>query len=423
MFVSAGFPRRIENVFGVGGAAFTAHPHVDPCTSRLVAWSWSSLVAEGAVETTFFEWGKDWEEPFTPVSHKLDACEAAPHDFAVTQNHYVLIQNRLKVDPVPYLLGLKGAGECLVSQPELPVVVHVIPRPTRSDAVAEDEGKAKASRKPAVSADGPRASFEIHVAFAHDGKPIPFESSEERSTATATGKEEEEEEEKEEDDDADWVTAYTAGWDELAPGSFLGEWKKSQPWPFPVATSLSPDFNNIPRTVLWRYAVNLKTKACVRTIAPGCEDLCIDHPHVNPLFEGRRECRYVYVSLSNESRTSGPPLGYARVDLKTGETQKWYAGNKTFCEELVIVPKRGGWIGKPSATTSEEGVPENTRASVEEEQECWLLGMLADHETVPGQSCLAILDGADVAAGPVAKIYLKHRVPHGLHGAFVPKSA
>ena len=120
--------------------------------------------------------------------------------------------------------------------------------------------------------------------------------------------------------------------------------------------------------------MNVKTSEVFRTPAPGCEDLCIDHPHVNPLFEGRSGCRYVYASLSNEQRASGPPLGYVRVDVKTGETQKWYAGNKTFCEELVVVQKDGKWVG----TQSSSGF-----VSPEEEQECWLLGMLADHEETP----------------------------------------
>ena len=399
MFVSAGLPLPLERALGVGGSAFTAHPHVDPHTERLVAWSWRSLVAERAVETTFYEWTADWREPSAPTTHKLDACEAAPHDFAVTESSYVLIQNRLKVDPAPYVLGMKGAGECLVSQPELPVVVHVVPRPSprlggeTNDAANREPNDA--TRK-AVSVAGPNASFEIHVAFAHDGPPISDDFVlPEGST------------------DADYVTAYTAGWDELTSGSFLGEWKRSEPWPFPTATTLSPDFNAIPRTLLWRYVVNVKTSEVFRTPAPGCEDLCIDHPHVNPLFEGRSGCRYVYASLSNEQRASGPPLGYVRVDVKTGETQKWYAGNKTFCEELVVVPKDGKCVG----TQSSSGF-----VSPEEEQECWLLGMLADHEETPeGRTCLAILDGADVSAGPVAKIFLKHRVPHGLHGAFVPR--
>jgi all-trans-8'-apo-beta-carotenal 15,15'-oxygenase len=70
----------------------------------------------------------------------------------------------------------------------------------------------------------------------------------------------------------------------------------------------TPDFNVIPRTLLWRYRVNAATGELARDVTPGCEDLCIDHPHVNPLFEGRRECRYVYASLSNEVRCSGPPV-------------------------------------------------------------------------------------------------------------------
>ena len=410
MFVSAGLPNSIESKLGVGGTAFTAHPHVDPNTERIIGWSWSSLVAEQAVECTFFEWDTEWREKHAPVKHKLAACEAAPHDFAVTESKYVLIQNRLKVDPGPYVLGLKGAGECLVSQPDLPVVVHVVPRPTGKgnlDSSAENENGKKTE---AVSVDGPSASFEIHVAFAHDGRPM----------RSSEGNENTDTDDDNRDDDSSWVTAYTAGWDELSSGSFLGEWARSEKWPFPIATELSPDFNNIPRTLLWRYEVNTKTKQVIRTVTPGCEDLCIDHPHVNPLFEGKRSCRYIYASLSNEMKTSGPPLGYCRVDLVTGEVQKWYAGNRTFCEEVVVVPKSGEWVGGIAM-----GIASDTNSSTsssEGEEECWLLGMMAEHsaDDESGVSCLGIFDGADITKGPVAKIKMKHRVPHGLHGAFVP---
>ena len=148
-----------------------------------------------------------------------------------------------------------------------------------------------------------------------------------------------------------------------------------------------------------------------REPAPGCEDLCVDHPHVNPLFEGRRECRYVYASVSNETRCSGPPLGYVRVDVATGETQTWWAGNRCFCEEVVVVPKR----------SRASGVGSDADADAREE-ECWVLGMVADHDPengARGKSSLLILDGADVSKGPVARVRLNERIPHGLHGAFV----
>jgi len=229
--------------------------------------------------------------------------EAAPHDFAVTKSWYVMIQNCLKVDPLPYLVGMRGAGECLVSQPEDPVTVHLVPRPgnTRRGGGGGAINTAGSIGDPSssVSAAGPKESFEIHVALAHDGPPLA-----EGPDVSPQGA-------------RDWVTLYTAGWEKLTPGSFLGEWSASAGWDFDVATALTPDFNVIPRTLLWRYRVNAATGEVIRDVTPGCEDLCIDHPHVNPLFEGRRECRYIFASLSNEVRCSGPPVGYVRVDLAT----------------------------------------------------------------------------------------------------------
>jgi hypothetical protein len=56
----------------------------------------------------------------------------------------------------------------------------------------------------AVSLPGPKESFEIHVALAHDGPPL----AEGYDVAPELLR--------------DWVTVYTAGWEKLAPGSFLG---------------------------------------------------------------------------------------------------------------------------------------------------------------------------------------------------------
>jgi len=46
--------------------------------------------------------------------------------------------------------------------------------------------------------------------------------------------------------------------------------------------------------------------------------------------------------------------------------------------------------------------------------------------TLPGQGImlidvLQILDASNFSKGPVAKLWLKHHVPHGLHGFFSPK--
>jgi all-trans-8'-apo-beta-carotenal 15,15'-oxygenase len=50
------------------------------------------------------------------------------HDFAITPNYCIFFQNPMLFNPVPFLLGFRGAAECLKFQPEQPTQVLVIPR-------------------------------------------------------------------------------------------------------------------------------------------------------------------------------------------------------------------------------------------------------------------------------------------------------
>ena len=75
---------------------------------------------------------------------------------------------------------------------------------------------------------------------------------------------------------------------------------------------------------------------------------------------------------------------------------------------MVIVPKDGARVGDDDAAPEREGGgvldPGDDRRSLRGGE---------------GKSSLVILDGANLAAGPVARVWLEHRIPHGLHGAFV----
>ena len=52
----------------------------------------------------------------------------------------------------------------------------------------------------------------------------------------------------------EWVTIYVAGWGQLNPGSFLDVWRPTtaEDWGFDFASPMAPDFNSMPRTLLWR---------------------------------------------------------------------------------------------------------------------------------------------------------------------------
>ena len=50
------------------------------------------------------------------------------------------------------------------------------------------------------------------------------------------------------------------------------------------------------------------------------------------------------------------------------------------------------------------------------EDAAWVLVMCYD--AARGRSACAVLDAADIAAGPVARAVLRAPLPHGLHGAW-----
>ena len=58
-FVSTGvLPAELERKLGVGGWAFTAHPHIDPHTDRLCGWAWQSVPGQSKIRIRLFEWDR-----------------------------------------------------------------------------------------------------------------------------------------------------------------------------------------------------------------------------------------------------------------------------------------------------------------------------------------------------------------------------
>ncbi|HEY9709126.1 MAG TPA: carotenoid oxygenase family protein [Oculatellaceae cyanobacterium] len=111
------------------GNAFAAHPRIDPSSVQdggapcLVNFA----IKPGLSSTiTLYE--------FNPGG-KLLRCQsrnipgfAFIHDFVITPNYYLFFQNPVSFNPIPFLLGLQGAGECVKFQPDQPTRIVVIPR-------------------------------------------------------------------------------------------------------------------------------------------------------------------------------------------------------------------------------------------------------------------------------------------------------
>lgn len=339
------------------GASMTAHPKIDAARGRLVSWTWQAEVSpeRGPLDTrpvlSFYEWDKDLKHD-GPVHHRLDSSTVAPHDFSLTRDYYCLVENRLSGNVLPYLLGKTCPAETVAIEPGSDMILNLVPRPS---------GKKAGTPALRISLDTP--GFAIHSACAFQ-----------------------------QDDDDNRLTLLTTGWltetvkEGKVKGGLLGSWEGT-----------APKFDVIPVTLLYRSVIDIKTATLLsHAPVPGLETTIIEHPHANPLFEGR-PVRYLYMSVGSQTGISSPPLGYMRVDLASGDKQVWMAPIHTYCEEVVLVPMEG----------------------LSAETDVWILVTMLD--AVKNKTCVAILDGRDVAKGPVCRIWLRHHLPHSLHGCFDAK--
>lgn len=65
-------------------------------------------------QVTFFEWAPGGFELVAQTQHVIEDCLAPPHDFIFTDDYYVFMHYRFKLELAPFLLGLKGPAECMV---------------------------------------------------------------------------------------------------------------------------------------------------------------------------------------------------------------------------------------------------------------------------------------------------------------------
>ena len=340
------------------GQAFTAHPREDRKRGRMVGWTWQAPMVGDELLIKIHEWDAESGKLVHSVATTLPS-PIAPHDFALTDNWYVYVMNGMELKLAPFVLGLTGPVGSLLTTGE-GVKLKLIPRP---------DG-ACAGREP-ISVTTTDPYFAIHHATAFEESP-------------------------------DELRLLTAAWPKVGGGPFLGDWGGAVPL---------YDDGKINPTKLLQSTIRLHADGggesgdggatVERTIAV---DGCIDHPHVDPRFDGLPSVRYVYMSYCSEEESGSPPIGWARWDRQTNEKIIWRAPPRCFCEELVVIPR-------PRA--------DDAPAATEDEGDCWVAAMMFDADA--GRSCLAILDGDNLEAGPVCQLWLKSFVPHGLHGSFVPE--
>ncbi|MFM7423945.1 MAG: carotenoid oxygenase family protein [Elainella sp.] len=111
------------------GGAFAAHPRIDPASELdegqpcLVNFS----VKPGLSTTiTIYEFAPSGQL-LRQHAHSVQGF-AFMHDFAITPHYCIFFQAPMSFNPLHYLLGFKGAGQCLQPRLDQPTQVIVIPR-------------------------------------------------------------------------------------------------------------------------------------------------------------------------------------------------------------------------------------------------------------------------------------------------------
>jgi len=350
----------------LGGEAHTAHPKMCPRTNHLVGWTWAQQSADGSMLVTFTEYEPDGFTEAASETHVMEGVALAPHDMVLTEHAILLKVNALTMDQAAFLSGVKGPAECLGMDGRAPVRVFAFPRPTLSK---EDRQKFPSY----VVKDVP-ACFSIHFSHGYEDE--------------TTGN----------------IVSYFSGWPPNDSKTFLGAWG-----------GFAPDYHQIPPTFLWRMEIDPVTQQCVDLrVSPGSENMCIEHPVVHPNF-ATRQATYAYAQCCNAVGDSSAPMGYARLRLdgsatpqthlkpgeKNEEVDVYWIGSRRFAGEPLVVPKKN--------------------CNLDREEDAYLLGLVYD--AVKDRSALMIFDlENELKAGPVATIWLKSALPHGLHGCFSPDS-
>jgi all-trans-8'-apo-beta-carotenal 15,15'-oxygenase len=269
------------------GSAFAAHPRIDPNCQQdggapcLVNFAIKTGMSSTITLYEFDPAGKLLRK----YAHSVPGF-AFMHDFAITPHYCIFFQNPVNFNPLPYLLGMRGAGECIQFQPDKPTRIIVIPRKLENEP-PQDQPVALC---PLPSTFEVPSGFVFHHANA-------FEQGEE-------------------------VVIDSICYAKLPGVEAEADFRQT-------------DFGALQPGQLWRFRVNLSTGTVARE---SLEQRCCEFPAVHPAVVGRQN-RYVYLGAAAAPTGNAPLQAIVKLDLETGNQQLWSAAPKGYVGEPVFVPR------------------------------------------------------------------------------------
>ena len=269
--------------------AFSAHPWVEP--SSVLNNNQPCLInfyIEPGLSSTIHIYEFDPEFNLLRKQSRSIPGFAFIHDFVITPHYYVFFQNPVKFNPIPFVLGLKGAGECIKLKPEENTKIWVIPRNHSTG-------------------DGMK-KLEVNAGFIfHHGNA--FEISDNQLCVDSI--------------------CY-ADFPEVDPESDFRD----------------IDFDALYPGQLWRFTLNLETETVDKELV---EPRCCEFPEIHPEKVGQ-SYRYLFMATAHQPRGNAPLQGILKYDWEKQDHIVWSEAPHGFVSEPIFVPKPAsteeddGWI-------------------------------------------------------------------------------
>ena len=262
------------------GESFAAHPWVDPsCEFNNGKPCLVNFAIKPGLSTNVTIYEIDTAGKLLRKQVKSLPGFAFIHDFAITPNYCIFFHNPVQFNPLPFVFGFRGAGECVKFQPQEATKIVIIPRnPDAGEKMQTLEIK---------------AGFVFHHAnaFEKEGKiyldSICYESLPELEPEQ---------------------TFNDVDWEDLNPGQ------------------------------LWRFELDLAAEKVSKELV---YERCCEFPVVNPGKVGQ-DYRYAFMGAAMQNEGNAPLQGIAKLDWLTGEQQLWSAAPTGFVSEPIFVPKPEG---------------------------------------------------------------------------------
>ncbi|MBD2211696.1 carotenoid oxygenase family protein [Nostoc linckia FACHB-104] len=271
------------------GEAFSAHPRLDPsCNQDNGAPCLVNFSIQPGLSTkiTIFELNPAGEIIRKHAHSVPGFCFI--HDFVITPNYCIFLQNPVTFNPLPFVLGIRSAGECIKFQSNQPTQIIVIPR------------------------DPQTATTGIKVLETQSGFIFHH------------------------------VNAFEVG-DEIIIDSICYD---SLSQVEPESDFRQVNFDALAPGQLWRFALQLQNGTVQRQLI---ESRCCEFPTIHPDNVGQ-QYRYLYIGAAHGETGNAPLQAILKIDLDSGERQLWSAAPRGFTGEPIFVPRPNsqteddGWL-------------------------------------------------------------------------------